>query len=193
MLGSSLYAQTPVFKEGDAAAAELDRVAERSSKAKVISGELAERGFHRSGTATSVVGTYNGRPVALYIIDYENEEGITAAQILQVNDGVEYSAMDIYTKPNDEAANFGYEEYYVNNEGTLTRTHSFFSCFFNTIQQRCGSIINVNQIWSKCKKFIPFKLSKFFNCVYTTALSQVAGFFNCLWSNLWSVIWKCLW
>jgi hypothetical protein len=193
MLGAGLHAQAPFeFKQDDAALEAMSRYSASSSKAKVIEEALAAKGFIRDGTATAITGTYNGEACQLFIVDYVNENGQTASQILQIKGGKEYSAMDIFKEPNNEAANFGYEEYYVNDAGGLVLTHSFFSCFFNTISQKCGPIINVNQIWNKCKKYLPFKLSKFFNCVVSTAIGQISNFLNCLWANLWSTIWKCL-
>ncbi len=196
LVGTSATAQDQQpfkYAEGSAATAAMDRRNESSDKVKVISEALEQKGFHRSGTAAHLSGNANGEPCELIIVDYENENGQTASQILQIKNGVEYSAMDIFKEPNNPDTNYGYDEYYVDNSGKLVLTHSFFSCFFNTLKQRCGTIINVSQIWSKCKKFVPFKLGSFFNCVITTAIGQISNFLNCLWSNLWSIIWKCLW
>ncbi len=191
---TSLYAQDGfTFKEGQEALKAMERHNQTSSKAKLIQSTLAEKGFVQDGTATWLSGTYGGQYCELLITDYENENGQTASQILQIKGGEEYSAFDIYKEPSNNDANFGYEEYYVDRNNNLVLTHSFFSCFFNTISQKCGPIINVSEIWSKCKKYLPFKLSKFFNCVFGTALGQLNTFKNCLWSNLWSTIWKCLW
>jgi hypothetical protein len=199
MLAAVLFACTGLqaqdsftFKEGDEALAAMERQNQSNPKAKLIQAALAEKGFVQDGTATWLSGTYGGQYCELLIADYTNENGQTASQILQIKGGEQYSAMDIFKDPNNAATNFGYEEHYVDRNNNLVLTHSFFSCFFNTISQKCGPIVNVNEIWNKCKKYLPFKLSKFFNCVYNTAVGQVNGFLNCLWSNLWSAIWKCL-
>ncbi len=180
------------FTEGPAVIQTFDAYNASNIKVRIVTENLVSRGYTPNGVATKVAGTFEGNPVEWLVKDYNHPDGTTASQIYLKGVDGEYSALNIYKNPNDEAANYGYEEWFVNQENQLQLTHSFFSCFFNVIWQRCGGNFNAGAIWNSCKKYVPFRLGQFVSCIYNKMLGQARAFLNCLWNNLWSAVWRCI-
>ncbi len=165
----------------------------KSSKAsQLVANELSRKGYTPTGEAFSIAGIYEGEKVELIVMDYQSKDKkSTAAQLYTKKGAKTYNAI-IEFKAGVEPEK-GYVEHFVNGKMQLQLTHSWTSCFFNTMLNRCGTIVDANAIWKNCKKYTPFKLGKFIDCVFKEARKQVDGWVSCFWNNLWSVAWICIW